>query len=195
MYVVYSNANSLSLYATLPSENFRNCAESHLMLEKVSNSILVKINLTLNNVMNMLSWQNGVFINLQEVLVLILEQFFRTKDFQPYHTSAYRTSLCQRMKIVMHTLTYARGTLGISCIRFKHGGIRWHTARQKSILSMFKNVVRIRTTTGVLLAYGQLIPNISRILRKCIIIRDSYAEYAVIRYSYAIHMLLRRSIR
>ena len=33
-------------------------------------------------------------------------------------------SVCQRMKNITHTLTYARGTLGIGCIRFKHGGIR-----------------------------------------------------------------------
>ena len=26
-----------------------------------------------------------------------------------------------------YTLTYARGTLGIGCIRFKHGRVRWHT--------------------------------------------------------------------
>ena len=35
------------------------------------------------------------------------------------------------MKNITHirwkTLTYARGTSGIGCIRFKHGGIRWHT--------------------------------------------------------------------
>jgi hypothetical protein len=33
--------------------------------------------------------------------------------------------------IRLYMLTYARGTLGIGCIRFKHGRIRWHTARQK----------------------------------------------------------------
>ena len=43
------------------------------------------------------------------------------------------------------TLTYARGTLDIGCIRFQHGRIRWHTARQKLFLSMRKNFVRIRT--------------------------------------------------
>ena len=26
-----------------------------------------------------------------------------------------------------YTPTYARGTLGIGCMCFKHGGIRWHT--------------------------------------------------------------------
>jgi hypothetical protein len=37
------------------------------------------------------------------------------------------------------TLTYARGTLGIGCIRFKHGRIRWHTARQKIFFKHAQN--------------------------------------------------------
>ena len=42
---------------------------------------------------------------------------------------AYRTSVCQRMQSITHSalvymLTYAGGTLGIGCIRFKHGRIR-----------------------------------------------------------------------
>jgi hypothetical protein len=52
-------------------------------------------------------------------------------QLRPCHTIAYRTSVCQRMKNITHTpvytLTYARGMLGIRCIRFKHGHIRWHT--------------------------------------------------------------------
>ena len=43
---------------------------------------------------------------------------------------------------------YARGTLGIGCIRFKHGRIRWHAlayGEAEFFLSMLKNFVRIRT--------------------------------------------------
>ena len=35
--------------------------------------------------------------------------------------------------------------LGIGCVCFKHGRIRWHTARQKHFLIMLKIFVRIRT--------------------------------------------------
>ena len=46
----------------------------------------------------------------------------------------------------MYTLTYARGTLHIDCIRFKHGRIRWHTARQKYFyLSILESFVHIWT--------------------------------------------------
>ena len=50
------------------------------------------------------------------------------------HTTAYHTSVCVQYASVCtyggETLTYAGGTLGIGSIRFKHGRIRWHTARQ-----------------------------------------------------------------
>jgi hypothetical protein len=49
---------------------------------------------------------------------------------------------------ITHTLTYATGPLGIGCIRFKHGRIRWRTlayGEAESFLSMLKNFVRIRT--------------------------------------------------
>ena len=49
------------------------------------------------------------------------------------------------MENTNHTLAYARCTLGIGCMRFKHGGIRMDTARQKNFLSMLKNFVRMRT--------------------------------------------------
>jgi hypothetical protein len=39
----------------------------------------------------------------------------------PCHTIAYRISVCQRMENFNRKLAYARGTLGIGCMRFKHG--------------------------------------------------------------------------
>ena len=38
------------------------------------------------------------------------------------YASVLKISLIRR-----YTLTYVRGTLGIGCIRFKHGCILWHT--------------------------------------------------------------------
>jgi hypothetical protein len=61
------------------------------------------------------------------------------------YASVWKISLIRR-----YTLTYVRGTVGIRCIRFKHGRIRWHTLAyagirrgRKFFLSMFKNFVRI----------------------------------------------------
>ena len=36
-------------------------------------------------------------------------------------------SVCKISLIRRSSLTYARGTLGIGCIRFKHGRVLWHT--------------------------------------------------------------------
>ena len=44
--------------------------------------------------------------------------------------------------ICWHTLTNARGTLGIGCVRLK---TRSHTAKQNFILNMLKSLLRIRT--------------------------------------------------
>jgi predicted Fe-S protein YdhL (DUF1289 family) len=53
---------------------------------------------------------------------------------------------------ITHTPVYGdiryRGTLGIGCIRFKHGRIRWHAladGEAEFFLSLLKNFVRIRT--------------------------------------------------
>ena len=43
-------------------------------------------------------------------------------------------------QMITHTLVYSSVTFGIGCIRFKHGVIRWHTSRQKIILSYLKIV-------------------------------------------------------
>jgi hypothetical protein len=92
--------------------------------------------------------------NLQKIVLILLKTTIDGNDelyLRPCHTIAYRTSVCQRMKNITHTpvtLTYARGTLGIGCIRFKHGRIRWHTLAYGDagiFLSMVKNLVRIRT--------------------------------------------------
>ena len=45
--------------------------------------------------------------------------------------------------IRLYTLTYARGKLGIGCIRFKHAGIRWHTLGPKYIFQHVENVGRM----------------------------------------------------
>ena len=45
----------------------------------------------------------------------------------PCHTVAYESNVRAAYEIFTHTLTYARSKLGIGCIRFKHGGIRWYT--------------------------------------------------------------------
>ena len=42
----------------------------------------------------------------------------------PCHTVAYERSVRVVYEIFTHTVTYARGKLGIGCIRFKHAGIR-----------------------------------------------------------------------
>ena len=56
------------------------------------------------------------------------------------YASVSKISLIRR-----YTLTYGRGRLGKDFIRFKHGRVRRHTAKQKFFLSMLKNFVRIRT--------------------------------------------------
>ena len=45
-------------------------------------------------------------------------------------TLEYERNVSLRMTFSLirwYTLTYARGKLGIGCIRFKHVGIRWYT--------------------------------------------------------------------
>jgi predicted Fe-S protein YdhL (DUF1289 family) len=39
----------------------------------------------------------------------------------------------------VYTLTYARGTLGMGCIRFKHGRVRWHTLAYGEAENFFKH--------------------------------------------------------
>jgi hypothetical protein len=59
------------------------------------------------------------------------------------YASVRKISLIRR-----YTLTYARGTLDIGCIRFKYGYIRWHTlahGEAEYFLSMLKNFLRTRT--------------------------------------------------
>jgi predicted Fe-S protein YdhL (DUF1289 family) len=51
------------------------------------------------------------------------------------YASVWKISL-----IRCYTLTYARGTLGIGCIRFKHGRVRWHTLAYGEAEHFFKHV-------------------------------------------------------
>ena len=73
----------------------------------------------------------------------IMIYIWKTRRFSPSLMALSHCSVSsQRMKNITHTLTYARGTLGIGCIRFKHAGIR---RGRKLFLSMLKNLVRIPT--------------------------------------------------
>jgi hypothetical protein len=56
------------------------------------------------------------------------------------YASVWKISLIRR-----YTLTYARGTLGIGYIRFKPGGIRWHTARQTLFFKHVQKFCAYRT--------------------------------------------------
>jgi predicted Fe-S protein YdhL (DUF1289 family) len=60
------------------------------------------------------------------------------------YASVWKISLIRR-----YTLTYASGTLGIGCIRFKHGRVRWHTlantARQKIFFKHAQKFCAYRT--------------------------------------------------
>ena len=46
-------------------------------------------------------------------------------------------------RIRWYTLTYARGTLGIGFIRFKHGRIRWHTLAYGEAELCFKHALKM----------------------------------------------------
>jgi hypothetical protein len=92
----------------------------------------------------------------------------------------------QRMKNITHirryTLTYARGTLGIGFyIRFKHGRIRWHTARQKIFLSMLRGP---RNAPDVWYAYTLAFQRI--------FVRMKIISLILIRFSYV--SLIRNSV-
>ena len=52
-------------------------------------------------------------------------------------------------------LTYARGTFGTGCMHFKHGGIQWHMVRQKIVLSILKNLVRMVCTLSKSYAHAE----------------------------------------